>query len=657
VTCVKLRPRNPRTQREPAIVTRPSSPQVIRFGVFEVDLTAGEVRKAGMRQKLAGQPFQVLQALLERPQEVITREDLRQRLWPDSAFVDHELALKKAVNRLREVLGDSADSPHFIETIPRRGYRFIGSIASASALPESSGPHAPAADVSGAPISAGLNRGRFLLKLIAGSTLLAIAGILIWSNAAKLRARIFATSRSSTIHSIAVLPLQNLSSDPDQEYFSDGMTDELITDLAKVGQLQVISHTSVERYKGTKRPLPEIARELGVDAIVEGKVLRSGDRVRITAQLIDARTDAHLWAESYERSLKDVLALQAEVAQRIAAEIGIKLPADEHARLVAARPFNPEAYQAYLKGRSYWHDRTEEGLRKGLESFGQAIEKDPEYAPAYAGLADTYLVLGHYGYLPSKEASPKAKTAAVRALQIDGELAEAHASLAMVMFSFDLDWAGAEKEFKRAIELKPGYATAHHWYSHYLVAVGRQNDALAEIRQARELDPFSLPINTFQGLILYFGRQYDQAIDQCRNTLARHPEWAEELHGQLGNVYAAKGMDREAVQEWQRALTLSGQTELATVLEHAYLRSGYQGYLKRQLEYSKSSSTIAFGAALGLAQLSARLGDTNQTMVWLERAYQERIPWLLNLNVEPAFDSVRSDPRFQDLLRRLNLAS
>ena len=252
--------------------------------------------------------------------------------------------------------------------------------------------------------------------------------------------------------------------------------------------------------------------------------------------------------------------------------------------------------------------------------------------------------------------SPSSAIPCPRCSAFDGELAEAHVSLAMVMFSFDLDWAGAEKEFKRAIELKSGYATAHHWYSHYLVAVGRQNDALAEIRQARELDPFSLPINTFQGLILYFGRQYDQAIDQCRNTLARHPEWAEELHGQLGNVYAAKGMDREAVQEWQRALTLSGQTQLAMVLEHAYLRSGYQGYLKRQLEYSKGSSTIAFGAALGLAQLSARLGDTNQTMVWLERAYQERIPWLLYLNVEPTFDSVRSDPRFQDLLRRLNLA-
>jgi len=623
--------------------------------VFEVDLTAGEVRKAGMRQKLAGQPFQVLQALLERPREVITREDLRQRLWPDNAFVDYELALKKAVNRLREVLGDSADSPHFIETIPRRGYRFIGSIAPPSALPESSQQHAAAADVSGAPIPTGLNQGRYLRRLIAGSTLLAIAGILIWSNAAKLRTRIFARSRSTQIHSIAVLPLQNLSTDPSQEYFSEGVTEALTTDLAQISALRVISRTSSEHFKGSRETLPEIARQLNVEAVVEGSVTRSENRVRITAQLIEAQSDRHLWARTYERDFQDILRLQDEVARDIAAEIRISVTPQEEARLTLERKTNPSAYEAYLRGRYLWSQRNAESIDKAASYFQQAAREDPAFALAYSGLSDCYWV--GWG---AKIDLPLADEYATKAVALQPDLAEAHASLGIVRLN-EYQMSGAERELKRAIELNPNYAMAHHFYSGYLLSVGRAADALRENDLARHLDPFSIPINTGRVIILTGSRKYGEAIEQAEKNRELAP-LSPVPHNLLGRLYWLEGKAPEAIAEERKASTLENFPERLRSLDEvaaSYQRSGLRAAELKAAQFMEHAYEGHFGRydAIFIAFQYGNLANKSKVLQWLEeslRTYDANV--YLALKTAPEFDFLRKDARFQDLLRRLNLA-
>jgi TolB-like protein/DNA-binding winged helix-turn-helix (wHTH) protein/Tfp pilus assembly protein PilF len=614
-----------------------SQPTLLRFGIFEVDLRAGEVRKAGLRQKLAGQPFQVLRALLEKSGQVVTREELRHLLWPGDTFVDYDLALKKAVNRLREVLGDSADSPRFIETVPRRGYRFLAEVQAAEAASASpAGQHTH-------------------WKLAVSLALVGAAGLLFILNAGRLRTRIFANARPSSIRSIAVLPLENLSKDPGQDYFSEGITDALTTDLAQIGSLRVISRTSAVYFKGVKETLPKIGRDLNVDAIVEGTIALSENRVRITAQLIEAASDRHLWAKSYERDLKDVLALQDEVARDIAEEIRIKLTPKERTLLAGPRPVDPEAHDAYLRGRYWWSKRTAEGEWKGLDYFQKAIAKDSSYALAYAGVADSFLVLGHHGRLPFKEAFPKAKRAATRALELDPSLAEAHTSLATVKLTCDWDWPGAESEFKLAISLNPNYATAHHWYSHYLVAMGRLDEATNELERARELDPFSLPINSFLGSTLYYARRYDDAIRQFRRLLEMHPESASGIHEQLADIYEQKNMLAEAFAERQQAVTADGDSKLAAALGQAYDRSGYKGYLLQRIASREPASNSDPLLDLDLAHLYAVLNDQANALRYLERAYEKRNPWLLNVEVDPAMDRLRSSPGFRDLLRRIGL--
>ncbi len=623
--------------------------------MFEVDLTAGEVRKAGMRQKLAGQPFQVLQALLERPREVITREDLRQRLWPDNAFVDYELALKKAVNRLREVLGDSADSPHFIETIPRRGYRFIGSIAPPSALPESSEQHAAAADVSGAPIPTGLNRGRYLRRLIAGSTLLAIAGILIWSNAAKLRTRIFARSRSTQIHSIAVLPLQNLSTDPSEEYFSEGVTEALTTDLAQISALRVISRTSSEHFKGSRETLPEIARQLNVEAVVEGSVMRSENRVRITAQLIEAQSDRHLWAKTYDRDFQDILRLQDEVARDIAAEIRISVTPQEEARLTLEQKTNPSAYEAYLRGRYLWSQRNAESIDKAASYFQKAAREDPAFALAYSGLSDCYWV--GWG---AKIDLPLADEYATKAVALQPDLAEAHASLGIVRLN-EYQMSGAERELKRAIELNPNYAMAHHFYSGYLLSVGRAADALRENDLARHLDPFSIPINTGRVIILTGSRKYGEAIEQAEKNRELAP-LSPVPHNLLGRLYWLEGKAPEAIAEERKASTLENFPERLRSLDEvaaSYQRSGLRAAELKAAQFMEHAYEGHFGRydAIFIAFQYGNLTNKSKVLQWLEeslRTYDANV--YLALKTAPEFDFLRKDARFQDLLRRLNLA-
>lgn len=464
--------------------------------------------------------------------------------------------------------------------------------------------------------------------------------------------------RSGQIRSIAILPLANLSGDPEQEYLADGMTEELTTDLGQISALRVISRTSAMHYKGTNKKLPEIARELGVDAVVEGAVERAGNHVRISAQLIRAPTDTHLWAESYERDLGDVLALQDEVARAITAEIKAKLTPQEQARLTSTHSVNPEAHELYLKGRYYWNQRTAEALKKSLEYFQQAIEKDPSYGLAYAGLADAYLMLGagEYAVLAPKEAFPKAEAAARKALEVDSTLADPHATLGYSKDVFDWDWQSAEHEYKQAIELNPSYANAHHWYGSYLGAMGRYTEAVAEARKAESLDPLSLIISADLGMeaLLPAGR-YDEAMQQCRKTLEMDPHFAV-AHACLARSYEGKAMYKEAIAEMQEAINLSaGSVIWVSGLGYLYARAGRRADAIEILNELKSRSKREWMPSQAFIWIYASVGEKDQAFAWLEEAYEERSDVMTVLTEERAFDPLRSDPRYKDLLRRLGL--
>jgi TolB-like protein/Flp pilus assembly protein TadD len=457
------------------------------------------------------------------------------------------------------------------------------------------------------------------------------------------------------IRSLVVLPLDNLSGEASQDYFADGMTDELITDLAQISALRVISRTSAMVYKGARKPLPQIARELNVDAVVEGTVLRSGDQVRITAQLIQAADDKHLWAESYEGNVRDTLALQNKVAAAIAEQIRIKLNPQEQAALKNAKVVNPEAYESYLKGRYFWNKRTASGLKVGLAYFNQAIEEDPKYAQAYSGLADTYALLGDWQYsvMTPKEALPKAKAAAMKALELDDSLSEAHNSLAFCLEGFDWDFGSAEKEFRRAIDLNPGYATAHHWYSWHLSLVGRNSEAITEMRKAENLDPLSLIINADLAELLLIAHLPDESIQQSRKTIEMDANFAL-AHSQLGQGYLEKLMFGEAIAEMQKAIQLSGGTPTFTAnLARAYAASGKTAAAVELLNDLKKGSASGDQHSSEIAMIYVALGDKDQAMSWLEKSYEERFnPGVL---LRPGFDPLRSDPRFQDLVRRIGL--
>jgi TolB-like protein/DNA-binding winged helix-turn-helix (wHTH) protein/Flp pilus assembly protein TadD len=631
----------------------------LRFGVFELDLRAGELRKHGLRVRLQEQPFQVLAALLEHPGEVVTRDELQKKLWPADTFVDFDHGLNKTINKIREALGDSAGSPRFVETVARRGYRFLAEVKVEEAAPvrgaELATQPQPSAEIRDRPDPA-VKTARpkdvpppLAWKISVFAVLLVIASLATW----ELYSR---KHPSPIIRSLAVLPLESLSSDASQDYFADGMTDELISDLGQISALRVISRTSVMGYKRARKPLPEIARELGVDAVVEGTVLRSGDQVRITAQLIEAATDKHLWSQSYEGQLRDTLALQNQVAQAIADQIRINLNSQERAALKTVRVVNPQAYESYLKGRYFWNKRTAEGLKVALAYFNQAIDEDPKYAQSYSGLADTYALLGDWQYavMTSKEALPKAKAAAIKALELDSTLGEAHNSLAFCLDGFDWDLPAAGKEFQRALELSPGYATAHHWYAWHLSLLGRYDEAIAEMRKAENLDPLSLIINADLAEILLISHSYDESIRQSRKTIEMDPNFAL-AHNQLGQAYLQKQMSDEAIAELQKAVQLSaGSPTCLANLARAYAASRKKGEAAKLLSDLKKRSSPGYSHASEIAVVYAALGDKNQAMTWLEKGYEERFnPGVL---LRPGFDPLRSDPRFQELVRRIGLS-
>jgi TolB-like protein/Flp pilus assembly protein TadD len=452
-----------------------------------------------------------------------------------------------------------------------------------------------------------------------------------------------------------VLPLENLSGDTSQKYFSDGMTDQLITDLAQISALKVISRTSVMAYEGARKPLPQIARELHVDAVVEGTVLRAGDQVRITAQLIDASTDKHLWSQSYEGELKDTLALQDRVARAIAEQIQINLTPREQAALKSVRVVNPEAYESYLKGRFFWNKRTADGLRVALAYFNQTIEEDPKYAQAYSGLADTYALLGDWQYavMTPAQAYPKAKAAALKAVELDNALGEAHNSLAFVLDGFDWDLDAGGKEFERAIELNPGYATAHHWYAWHLGLLGRYDEAIVEMRKAESLDPLSLIINADLAELLVLAHSYDESIRQSRKTIEMDPNFAM-AHNQLGQAYLQQRMYEQAIGELEKAVQLSSRSPTCIAnLARAYALSGRKSEAGKLLNDLKSSSSANNSHASEVAAIYASLGNKDEAMKWLEKGYAERFN--PGVPIRPGFDPLRSDPRFQNLAHRVGL--
>jgi serine/threonine protein kinase/Flp pilus assembly protein TadD len=490
---------------------------------------------------------------------------------------------------------------------------------------------------------------------IAAATFVAIAAIALMLDFAGIRSRLTRGAMPGPVRSIAVLPLANLSGDPAQEYFCDGMTDALIAGLAQIKALKVISRTSVMQYKEARKPLPQIAKELGVEGIVEGSVMRSGNRVRITAQLIDARQDRHLWANNYEREMTDVLALQSEVVRAIAGEIRAQVTPQERNRLRTTRAVDPEAYEAYLMGRFFWNKATAPAVEKSIEYFRQTIERDRQNAAAYVGLVEAYMVLGQMAALPLAEVASKEREAALKALEIDDTLAEGHVALGSVKVEIDWDWEGAEREYKRAIELSPNYANAHLWYSQLLNWLGRHEEALAAIERARELDPLNPFIAANVLFRLYFLGRYDQAIAESQKLLEMYPDyWLN--HWIRGFLYSAKGMYEEAVSEQQKAVVFSeGSVECLPWLGYAYARAGRTAEARKVLDKLREESKKRYVPSILSAPVYVGLGETDRAFESMERAFQEhdgRLEWIL---IDPSFEPLRSDRRFQDLRRRMKL--
>ena len=617
------------------------SVHLIRFGDFELDPRAGELRKHGHLIKLQEQPVQLLLLLLEHPGEVVTREQARKSLWKDDTFVDYDHGLGAALNRLRAALGDSASDPRYIETLPRRGYRFIAPVTSDSPKQTETAAASPE------PRPLALRYGGWVVGCAA---LIAMLSVYL------LRERAPApTHASAETKMLVVLPFDNLSGDPEQEYFSDGLTEEIITHVGRLNfeQLGVIARTSSMAYKNTTYTIEQIGEELGVNYVLEGSVRREGGRVRITAQLISVTDQTHVWAESYDRELQGILALQSDVsrhvAEAVAGELGIR--GDP---VVALELANTDAYEAYLKGRFYWNQRDVEGFQKAIEYFEEAIDLDPLFAPPYAGLADSYTLLASFGMLRPEEAQTKSRAMAMRALEIDPELPEAYTSLGVVKHAYDWDWAGASEAYLRAIELNPSYATAYHWYALHLAGMGRFEQALDEMKRARALDPLSLIIDTELGRVLYTARRYDEAADQLEQTLALDPNFVP-AHIWLSLVYLQRKKFDEAIETARTVANIDngGSTTLA-LLGAAYAAAGKTTEATEILRALKQLSNERHVSPVNFALVYANLGDSDEAFVWLQKGFEERSSYLRLLKVEPVFDPLRSDPRFQALLARMN---
>jgi len=664
--------------------------QSIRFGEdFELDLRPRRLRRGSHVLKLERIPLEILILLLEHRGEIVSREKIVARVWGNDVFLDTDNSIRGAIRKVRQALKDDPETPRFIQTVTGRGYRFIAPIISpqeehtteppkpeASVVPigtqsfvrePDSWPQGgslglmdqeqgrTAGQVPGTETARGQVRRHARTWVFVGLASLAVVSILslreFWSWRGS---RVPAVFQRKTV--LAVLPFDNLSRDPDQEFFSEGLTEEMIAQLGKLNRdrLKVVARSSVAKYKGSGLAAREIGKELNADYLVQGSIRRSSDRIRITVQLIKARDQIDVWTESYDRELKDVLAVQDSVVRSIASEIHIALTEEQEERLATPRQISPEAYEAYLKGRYYWNKRTGESMQKAEQYFEQAIDKDPTYAAAYSGLADCNSGLTWHGFKSPAEALPKAYAAARKALEINPESAEAHASLGLAM-THSWDWTGAEAEFRGALQLDPQYANAHHWYGDYLSIRSRHGEALAEAKHALELDPLNLMISTWVGLRYYMARDYSRAIDQNRNSVELDPNFAA-AHLLLGEDYRGAGLPSEAVNELKKAASLSGDSPLYTAqVAVALAVEGRSGDALRIAHELEAISRKRYVSPYGLAQIYAASNKKADAFKWLQAAYEDHAVWMGYLAVDPVFDRYRSDERFKALLRRVGL--
>ena len=576
-----------------AINETKNSESIVRFGTFEVDLESRELRKHGMHVRLEEKPFRILEMLLNQAGRVVSRKALREKLWPDT-YVGYDQNLNTAVNKLRELLGDSAQSSRFIETLPRLGYRFI-------------------------------------------------APVVIPSRSSSLAAK----------KMLAVLPFENLGGNPEQDYFSDGLTEEMISHLGQLDprRLGVIARTSAIQYKNTRKSITEIAAELNVSYILEGSVRCEGNGARITAQLIEAMDQTHLWSASYNRDLRDILSVQADVAHQVGRAMSLELLPEAATKSPA---FDPAAHEAYLRGRFYFGQRTEDGLKKAVASFETALSIEPNCARSYSGIADCCGLLSWFGALPPKVAGQKAARSATRALKIDPCLSECHASLALVRFWYDWNWEEAEAEFLRAIELNPSYTSAYQWYAAFLNTQGRFEEAQAAQKSARELDPFSLILNTNVADPLFFSRQYDGAVEQLVLLLEHEPRFFPALF-QLGRVYVQMEKYKEAIDAFERTLQFSRQRQALPALAHAYALAGRTVEARIILDDMMNDKTRRYVPSPMIARIHLGLGEFETALDWLEKAIEERSYWMVFLKNDPVYDPIRSHSRFGELLKLIRL--
>ena len=625
----------------------------LRFAAFELDPQAHQLLRNGQPARLAPQALRLLEFLASHPGRLVTREEI----WSDTTFVDFEQGINKSVRQIRDALNDDADKPRFVETLPRRGYRFIANVE----FPENNSAGAPVAaprlvtPQSSPPKFPAVHK-RILSKRRVAAALGVLALIVAFQFGVRLK-RERVSAAQPAIQSIAVLPFENLSADSSQDYFAAGITEELTTDLANIGAVRVISHTSAIRLQGGRKSLSQIARELKVDGIVEGAVQRSAGRVLITAQLIRTTADEHVWAATYDREENDVLGVEEDVARAIAGAIQLKLTNAQQNRLTISRAPNPAAWDLYLKGRYAWNERQPASLLRALDFFQRAVTTDPTFARGYAGLADTYAILGSAGYdaLPTSEAMEEARAAATKALELDENLSEAHASLAFVSGVYDWNWEVAEREFQAALILNPNNATAHQWYSQHLCVRGRWDQAIAEAKAAQLLDPLSPIVQENLARPYYYSHRYDEAIELSKKTLASHPDFSIS-HLRLGRAYAAKGMYAEAATEFQKFSELTGGSTLAIAsLANVRVRSGDRRDAERLLASMRASAEGRPVPAYQFAIIYSGMGNVDTAIMWIEKAYEERSDFLLYMRNETLFDPLRSDPRFIELELRIGI--
>ena len=625
------------------------APSVVRFGVFEADFATGELRRQGIKIKLQEQPLKILEVLLERPGEIVSREELQKRVWPADTFVDFDHGLYSAITRLREALGESSGTPRYIETVARRGYCFIApvdcqvtitnreTVNGALVVPPPSLPRQPLRR-SVFSLIAGLLGGAAVLALLLGFN---IGGVREW----------MWRHSSRPIRSLVVLPLENFSGDPQQDYFADGMTDELISNLAQLDSVRVISRTSAMHYKHARKILPEIARELNVDAVVEGSVVRSGQRVRVTAELIDAAREQHLWGNTYERDFNDVLILQSEMSRAIASEIQVNLTTKQQSTLSRAARVDPTVQDDYLRGRYHLNIGSGADIRKAVEYFQHAISRDPKDARSYAGLAESYLALDDYYEAPS-ETMPRAREAAQKAADLDPGLAEAHMALGGVFFLNDWDWAGAEKEMKRAIELNPGSADAHMWYAEFLAPMGRGAQAISEIERAETLDPLSVVVHSQAGWVFYLARKDKDAVSEWGKVIDLQPDFAM-VHTSIWAAYLQRPEFKKVLTEAPEDSTANQSTLNLAALAGSYAMAGKRQEAERTLGKLDALSKTRYVCAYEMGTAQAILGNKDRAIACLRRAYHARSSCLADLKTDRRWDGLRTDPRFQELLDSL----